>query len=263
MRHDNRLKRLLADGRPALGTWCVLPSAASVNVITAAGFDFVIVDMEHGPASLERAEEMVRAAESEGASALIRVPVNEEWLILRALETGAHGVVVPQVTDASAARQAVAAVKYHPQGRRGLSPFTRSAGYGLGDTPEVVRRENAETLTVLLVEGLDGIANLDAIMDVSGIDVVYLGTYDLSQSAGHPGEPDHPEVRSYVEKCVGRIAARGVVPGILAQTGDDVQRWIGMGIRFIAYQADCALLGRAARSVRLAFDAVRPPHGHS
>jgi len=262
MRHANRLKRTLAAGQPALGTWCVLPSAAAANVIAAAGFDFIIVDMEHGPASFETAEDMVRAAETEECTPLVRVPTNQDAIILRALETGAHGIVVPQIVHAADAQQAIASIKYYPEGRRGLSPFTRSAGYGLQSTPETVRRENAETMSVLLVEGVEGIGNLDAIMAVPGIDVIYLGTYDLSQSAGHPGEPDHPAVRGYVEQCVGRIRARGIVPGILAQSDRDLAAWIGLGIRFIAYQADCALLARAAAAVRQAFDraAAHPDH---
>lgn len=254
MRHANRLKRVLAERRPALGTWCVLPSASTVNVIGAAGFDFVIVDMEHGPESFETAEAMVRAAETEGCTPLVRVPTNLDWLVLRALETGAHGVVVPQVATADDARQAIASIKYHPEGRRGFSPYTRSAGYGLGDPATLARRENAETLSVLLVEGLEGIANLDAIAEVPGIDVIYMGTYDLSQSAGHPGQPDHPEVRAYVEACVRKIDAKGIAPGILARSEQDLAGWLGMGIRFIAYQADCALLGHAAARARAAFD---------
>ncbi|MBI2320747.1 MAG: aldolase [Chloroflexi bacterium] len=255
MRSANKLKERLRRGDTVLGTWSVLPSPAGANVIAAAGFDFLIIDMEHGPASFETAEDMVRAVEGAGATPLVRVPTNLDWLILRGLEIGAHGVVVPQIVTARDARAAVAAVKYHPEGERGFSPFTRSGGYTALHADRLAARENAQTLSVLLVEGVAGVQNLDDILGVPEIDVIYLGTYDLSQSAGHPGQPDHPEVVAFVERCVERIRARGVAAGCLAQSQADVERWHSIGIQFIAYLADCALLFHACLDVRRRFPA--------
>jgi len=255
MRTDNKLKRVLGEGKSVLGTWSVLPSTSVANVIASAGFDFIIIDMEHGPSSFETAEDMVRAVESEGCTPLVRVPANQDWLILRALEIGTHGVVVPQITDAAEARKAIHAIKYYPEGLRGFSPFTRSAGYAPKNTREIAGTQNARTLSVLLVEGVSGIANLDGILEVSGIDVIYLGTYDLSQSAGYPGQPDHPEVLNYIRQCTVKIMDKGISVGILAQTEKDMANWLGLGIRFIAYQADCALLAGACEHVRSSFNA--------
>ena len=253
MRKPNQLKARLAQGEFVLGTWSVLPSPAVANVIAAAGFDFMIIDMEHGPTSFETAEDMVRAVESEGCTPLIRIPANQDWLILRGLEIGCHGVVVPQITTREEAQAALQAIKYYPEGTRGFSPFTRSGGYTALHAKELAARENAETMSVLLVEGVEGIGNLDAILETPGIDVIYLGTYDLSQSAGYPGQADHPEVIAFVESCVTRIRQHGVTVGCLAQDQAEMDRWHQLGIRFIAYLADCALLYHACLNVRSMF----------
>lgn len=251
----NTLKERLRRGEAVLGTWCVMPSSSVANVIAVVGFDFVIIDMEHGPTSFEKAEDMVRAAEVGDCTPLIRVPCNQDWLILRALETGGHGVVVPQVITQDDARAAMNAMKYHPDGTRGFSPFTRAGGYTARGVEALAASANTKTLSVLLVEGVEGIGNLDSILDVPNIDVIYLGTYDLSQSAGHPGQPNHPEVLAYVDKCVRHIRDRGVATGSLAQSQDDVERLCSLGVQFIAYLADCALLHEACREVRDRFRA--------
>ncbi len=254
MRKKNNLKRRLAEGQAVLGTWSVLPSSSVANVICAAGFDFLIIDMEHGPSGFDTAEDIVRACEVEDATPLVRVSENKASLILRALEVGSHGVVVPQITSDEEARAALRAIKYGPEGERGFSPFTRSGGYTHENASSLPQRENAATLCILLVEGMDGIQNLDEILEVSGIDVIYLGTYDLSQSAGYPGQADHPEVVAFVEGCVKKIRAKKVAAGCLAQNQSDVRRWREIGIQFIPYIADCALLYHACRDVRNLFD---------
>lgn len=255
MRRDNILKQRLAAGEPVLGTWCVLPGAGAVNVLTAAGFDFVIIDMEHGPFGYSEVEDMVRAAESEGRNALVRVPCLDESAILRALETGAHGVVVPQISTADEARAAVSACKYHPEGTRGLSPYTRSGGYTANDNHDLTSRENARVLVTLLVEGVEGLANLDEIVAVPGVDAVYLGIYDLSQSVGRPGQVEHPDVLRAIADNVGRIRGAGVAAGCLVQCTDHVRTYARLGVRFFAWQADCSLLYEASRAAVDAFGA--------
>ena len=236
-----------------LGTWTVLPSPAVINVIAAAGFDYVIIDMEHGPMTFEKAEDMVRAAESKGCTPLLRVPANEEWLILRGLEIGSHGILVPQITNKEAAQKAISAMKYYPQGTRGFSPYTRSGGYTSLKAKTLAKRKNRETLTALLVEGVEGIKNLGEILKIRHLDLIYLGTYDLTQSAGHPGEPDHPEVQKFVKKCVKQIRNKGVAVGCLAESQVKVKQWKKLGIQFIAYGADCSLLYHACLDIKERF----------
>lgn len=263
MRHENQLKRRLATGEAVLGTWAILPHPAVTNVIAAAGFDFVIADLEHGPFSLSEVENLVRAAESEHRSALVRVPDNDRSWILRALETGAHGIVVPQIASATDAYCAVTAVKYHPGGGRGFSPYTRSGGYTHGRSIDIANRENRRTLTVLIVEGLEGLASLDAIAAVPGVDAIYIGIYDLSQSAGRPGEIDHPDVVAAAEGAVARIAKQGIAAGCLAQTPEQLQRYRELGVRFLVYQADCSLLFEACQSAVATFGETHAHAAHN
>jgi 4-hydroxy-2-oxoheptanedioate aldolase len=242
------LKYRLGRGETVLGTWCVLPSGDAVEAICRAGMDFAIIDLEHGPHSFETAANMARAAQVAGASALVRVPANRQELVLRALEIGSDGVMVPQIEDAIAAELAVKSIKYFPEGQRGFSPFTRSGGFSAHQVENLAQRKNAETLCVVLVEGVSGIQQLDAILVTPGIDVIYIGTYDLCQSAGHPGQPDHPEVLSLLESCVRKIVESGKAAGCLAQSVEQANEWQQMGIAFIALKADVALLSDTVRA---------------
>lgn len=245
MRADFGFKQRLKAGEVVVGTWSILASASVANVIAAAGFDFLITDMEHGPASFETLENVVRAMESEHKTPLCRVPCLDESLILRALETGVHGIIVPQIQTAEQAQAAVKAIKYFPQGMRGLSPYTRSAGYQPQNAAKYTQTENDHNITILLVEGVEGLQNLDQIAAVPGIDVIYLGIYDLSQAAGFPGEINRPEVISLVKNNIGRINSAGVSAGCLASSHEDIKKYIELGVQFLAYQADCAMLATA------------------
>lgn len=249
MRFESKLKQKLRERKAVIGTWSVLPSAAVTNVLGAAGFDFVILDLEHGPASLESVEEMARAADSEQCTALVRVPVNEESWILRVLETGAPGVVVPHISTRTEAEQAVKAIKYAPEGERGMSPYTRSGGYVPGDPKQWTKDANEQTMCVLIVEGVEGLRNLEDICSVPGVDVVYLGIYDISQSLGYPGEVNHPEVVAQVEACVKTIKDKGLAAGCLVQNEAGMRAYLAKGFQLLAYAADCALLHEACKSV--------------
>lgn len=244
------LKKKLRGGESVIGTWSVIPSPSVAEIIARASFDFIIIDMEHGPTSFETAENMIRAAEMNGCSPLLRVPSNLDWQILRGLEIGSHGIVVPQITSVKEARRAVKAIKYFPKGKRGFSPFTRAGGYTNEGADKLATLANRKTLTVLLVEGTEGISDLDAILKVPNIDVVYLGTYDLSQSAGYPGQPNHPEVLAYVKRCVRKIRKYGVAAGILVQSPEELKRSKKLGVQFLAYLVDCAILHKTCVEIK-------------
>jgi 4-hydroxy-2-oxoheptanedioate aldolase len=256
MRGINELKRRLASGGLAVGTWCVIPSPDVADILASSGLDFLIIDMEHGPTSYETAQHMAQAAESRGASPLIRVPDDDPAGILRALETGAHGVVVPGVTDPVQAEAIVQAVKYPPRGRRGLSPFTRSSGFTSAASDKIPTQQNEQTLCVLIVEGKEGLAAFGSIAAVPDVDVVYVGTYDLSQVMGHPGQPRHPEVQAAVRSCAQAAARSRVTLGCLVESKEELESARELGVRFLAYSADCALLAQAAQGI---VQAVRRP----
>jgi 4-hydroxy-2-oxoheptanedioate aldolase len=171
--------------------------------------------------------------------------------------------VVPHISNREDAARAVAAIKYHPEGSRGMSPYTRSGGYTPGDPQKWTAEANAATLCVLIVEGQEGLRNLPEICEVNGVDVVYLGIYDISQSLGYPGEVIHPEVVAKVETCVQIIYEKRITAGCLVQNEAAIQNYLKKGFRFFAYAADCALLHDHCSSVVKRFHSICGEMSHS
>ena len=241
MRKKNQLKRKIAHGDYVIGTWCTLPSPSVINVLGASGLDFVIIDMEHGPTDFVTAEDMIRSAESEECSPLIRVPSNNESDILRALDIGAHGIIVPNIESVDDREKAVSYIKYPPSGIRGFSPYTRAGNYSNLDS-NYTAKENKEIMTVLIVEGIEGLKNLEGIINDPQIDVIYIGTYDLSQAIGKPGKVNHIQVKEELEECVKKIRNHGKAAGCLIHNRNELQWFTEIGIQFITYLVDNAVL---------------------
>ncbi|MFI1185739.1 HpcH/HpaI aldolase/citrate lyase family protein [Streptomyces californicus] len=246
---DNRLKATLESGGTAYGTWCLLPSAAAVEATAESGLDYVILDLEHGAASLETVEHMVRAAECAGATPLVRSPDADPATILRCLETGAQGLLVPQIMTAEQARMVARAARYHPEGLRGLAPYTRNHGFSHDGLADSLTAANKRTLVGVLVEGPEGVANLPDIARAEGVDVVYIGIYDLSQSVGHPGDLHHPAVREALRTASEEIRSAGRYAGSFARDASYARLLRDSGFTFIAYLADTAALRTHFRTV--------------
>jgi 4-hydroxy-2-oxoheptanedioate aldolase len=251
---DNPIKAKLGSGGRAFGTWSMLSSAAVVNVIGEAGVDFVIIDLEHAPTSFETAEAEIYAAEAGGTTPIVRLGESSERAILRALEIGTQCLMVSHVGDAAEATRVVSAAKYPPEGTRGLSPFTRHHGYSDADMAPKLKHANEHLFVGVLVEGPDALANLDAIAATPGLDLVYLGVYDLSATLGVPGELDHPEVVETVRECVARIEAHGAAAGSVARDPAYLQLLVEAGFRFISYRVDCAILRDGLEAARLRYE---------
>jgi 4-hydroxy-2-oxoheptanedioate aldolase len=251
---SNKLKVALKQGNVVAGPWCVIPSPSLINVIAVSGMDFVIIDMEHGPHSFESAENMIRAAEVEDCTPLVRVSKNEESLILNALDIGAHGVIVPHIQSKEDAERAISYVKYHPLGQRGFSPFTRAGAYSLLNVKEHSAVQNANTMVILLLEGKEGISNLEEILSIDDInnkvDLIYIGAYDLSQAVGYPGQVDHPLVREKMERCIIKIKKKNIAAGgYVAKDLSDIKWMLEMGMQFITLLPDCAVIFHAFESL--------------
>ncbi len=252
MPETNFLKQKLDGGALTVGTWCAIPSPTVTNVLGRAGFDYVIIDREHGPNEFETIESMVRAAELCGCSPLVRVSTLDEAEILRALDVGAHGVIVPQIESVEQARAAVAAAKYAPVGTRGFSPYTRSGGYHHTQTnADKQAAANRDTLLVLLVEGPKGLAALGDILDATAESVgsIYIGPYDLANAIGLPGQVDHPDVVQRVSDSFKTIRGHGVAPSTLARSQAEVEHYASLGARMLAYQADVGVLFEAVTGI--------------
>lgn len=240
----NSVKETLSKGVPVVGTWNTLASPLVTEVFARAGLDFQIIDLEHGPFILDEVHLHVSACCSvEGCSPIVRVPSNEEWMVLQALDQGASGIVVPHISDASSAHKLACSVKYHPEGARGFTPFSKAGGFNNRNVAKHVQVSNEETLIIAIIESNEGLDNLDSILDSTAIDVIYFGAYDLSQALGYPGEVRHPEVIKTISRGVELVNSKGKsAGGFVPQSKDDIKWLLDMGMRFITYEVDSSIL---------------------
>ena len=205
----NITKTKLKAGETVFGCFVRYPDPGLIEFLGYQGWDFLVFDAEHGTVEPRDCENMTRAAELRGVTPIIRVTTNWQPIILRFLDTGAQGLLVPWVQSAAEAEAAVRSVKYQPQGIRGLAGV-RAADYGqtlsLG---EYVEQANAETLVVLQIETAQAIEQLPEILKVEGIDVIFIGPSDLSQSLGLPGQAQHPTVQAAMQRIADCVASHG------------------------------------------------------
>ncbi|MBI3298579.1 MAG: siderophore biosynthesis protein SbnG [Elusimicrobia bacterium] len=245
MLEKNPLKEKLAAGKACLGTWNTLASPLVTDALAHSGLDFVIVDMEHGAFKPDLIGPAVSACEARGVSALVRMPALEDWLVLQALDQGAHGVVIPHIESAEDAKKLVSYAKYHPLGTRGFTPFPKGGGFTGQGAATYAARANLLTMTAAIVESKAGLDALDGILGVEGLDVVYFGAYDLSQALGVPGQVDSPALLKVIEDGVRRARKAGkAAGGFVPRSREHLKRCLDMGMTFITYEVDSSALAR-------------------
>jgi 4-hydroxy-2-oxoheptanedioate aldolase len=229
----NRTKAKLKAGEPAFGCSLMFPSVQLVEMLGYAGFDWVLLDCEHGSLSLADVELMAIAADAAGITAIARPRTNSSADIQSMMDRGVMGVQVPHVNTAEDARRAVAAVKFGPGAGRGLAAGTRPDSWGLGGTmPDFTAAANEQSLVCVQLEHEAAIRNVDELLRVEGVDVFFIGPSDLSQSMGHPGNPGAPAVAAAIAETRAKIVAAGKIPGLPATT-DNVASLLGAGVRYI------------------------------
>ncbi|CAA9283696.1 MAG: 2,4-dihydroxyhept-2-ene-1,7-dioic acid aldolase [uncultured Chloroflexia bacterium] len=243
---DGALAVALREQCQMLGLFAGIPSPAMIEMAAFAGFDFVVIDNEHGPASIETTEHLIRAARSAGIVPIVRVSRADPAEILRSLDIGASGIQVPQINEAAQARLVVTAAKYPPAGNRGAAFSTRAAGWGFQGGAAHLERSNAQTLVITHIETVDAVRNLDEMLSVSGVDVLFIGPTDLSVSMGYPGRPDHPEVQQTIADCIRRITAAGKTAGLMLTAPQQWTRFVDLGARYLTFNV-AALVGGAMR----------------
>jgi len=180
---------------------------------------------------------------------VIRVANNDEALILRALDIGAQGIEIPQINSKSQAIKVVRSIKYAPQGERGVCRYVRAANYSSMDKFEYFKHANKETMIISHIEGVEGIKNLDEILSVPGIDVVFIGPYDLSQSLGIPGEVSHPLVTEKMREVVLKCKENKVAVGTFADDVETAKFWISLGVQYMSFSVDVGILYEASKNV--------------
>ena len=254
MIRENQLKRKLQQGEVVLGLFVNCSYPGFVEICGHAGFDFVIIDLEHGPLNPLVAEDLCRAADSVGISPLVRVGKNDSVQIQRALDIGSAGVQVPQIESQKDAEACVKSAKFNPLGSRGLSFYTRAGVYTAAGG-QITDKLNEESLVIIHVEGIRGVENLAEIVCVPHIDVIFLGPYDLSQSLGIPGQVRDSRVIDLMHQCIDTIRSAGKVVGTFADNPETAKQWIEAGIQYIALGVDVGIFLRACQGL---VRAVRP-----
>ncbi len=249
------LKRRVKNGESVLGTWCILPSESVVNVIAKTKMDFVLIDLEHGAIDFGCALRMVMAAEAEGCEAIIRVSANNKSEILKVLDMGASGVIVPHIETVRDRERAISFIKYPPKGIRGFSPYTRAGGYTSRDKHAII--ENERILSGIITESMDGIRNIDSILDDPELDLVYIGAYDLSVALGIPGDTQNPKIIKIMEECTKKIRGKGKMTGGLFHNFEELKVLKSIGMQFLCYRVDSSVLFNAFHSVAEEFRSIK------
>ena len=245
----NKLKKTMQE-RAALGVLSRIPCPDIVEIYGRSGWDFVILDTEHGPASYETLLQQVRAAEAVGIPPIVRVPTNDPVLIMKAMDLGVENIIVPHVDTPAAARQAAESVRYAPVGSRGTCPAVRASGYTAEDWPTYRERTNRDSLLMVLVEGREGIQNIEQIVKTPGVDAVWIGTVDLAMSLGHGGDKNHPAVVEGARKALRLCQEQGVVFGINPTDKDDARHWVEAGARWVCCGNEGSIFFQASRARR-------------
>ena len=250
----NRMKAKLLAGEPVFGVSVMFPSSQVVEMVGKLGFDWVLIDCEHGSISPESIEMMAMAAEATGITPIARPWTNSPEAILRVMDRGAMGVQVPHVNTAADARRAVESVKYHPLGNRGLAAGSRPADYGFGlPMDQYVEEANRETLVCVQLEEAQALSNVDEILAVEGVDVFFVGPSDLSQSMGYPGRSAVPEVREAMAGAFASVGAAGKAPGS-AGNANAIRGYLDQGVLYLYTHLTTLLSSASAEFLR----AVQP-----
>lgn len=248
MRLNNPVKEMLQDGGTAIGVFVPMPSPDVIEIVALAGFDFALLDAEHGRIGPDDAYPMILAAEARDIPALVRVGENDRQVVLKYLDLGVSGVMIPQTNTPALAREAVESMRYAPAGLRGLAGG-RTFDYGQGGAmSDLVQTINDRVLSIIQFEHIDALPHVDALLETPGLDVFFVGPTDLGQSMGFGGHMGHPEVEAVIQQVADTARGRGVALGIVAADAEQTNRRLAQGFQMVVANAP-ALLMRASRDM--------------
>ncbi|WP_423801184.1 HpcH/HpaI aldolase family protein [Neobacillus sp. SAB-20_R2A] len=249
----NKIKEKMLKGENTLGTFHVIGSAAAVECLGYAGLDYVVVDSEHGPFDVESAQTYIRAAKLAGITPLVRVKDGQRNSILKMLDVGAMGLIIPNVQSVEDVKKIIKYGKYYPIGERGIAPtsgssfwYTDYASQGLDHYFEV---SNSETLIIPQCETLDCLENIEEIVGLNGVDGIFVGPFDLSTALGKPGQFEDTEVKDAIQKIIDACKKAGKFAFIFAGSEPDIQKNFEMGFDSVAYSMDAIVLTEAIKKI--------------
>jgi 4-hydroxy-2-oxoheptanedioate aldolase len=243
----NNFKRAIKAGQQQVGLWLSLASPTATEVVAGAGFDWMLVDMEHSANDLVDVAAHLRAAVGGTAEPVVRVPWNEPVIVKRVLDIGARTLLFPFVQSEEEARRAVAATRYPPKGIRGVAGTTRANRYGR--VPNYLQRAEEEICVLVQIETKKAVAAIEAIAAIDGVDGLFIGPADLSADLGHLGNAQHPEARKAILDAGERIKKTGKAAGFLSPRDDEIRMTLDAGWHFVAVGADVGILARQSEAL--------------
>jgi 2-keto-3-deoxy-L-rhamnonate aldolase RhmA len=245
----NYCKKLLKEGKPVIGTFVVeFRQPVVMQLLANAGFDFVLIDNEHGPFSIESIAELSRAAVHLGLTPIVRIPDITYPHIAQTMDVGAQGLMVPRITDASQVRTIIQMLHYPPGGERGNAMSRGLTQFRSGDVSTALIDIERETLLVIQVETLPAVSSIREILAVPGVDVALIGPNDLSIALGVPGETAHPKVQEAIRQTIEACQAAGVAPAIHMPNLDQAAYWAMQGMRMISTGSEAAFIYSAGQN---------------
>lgn len=236
--------KLIKNKQACIGFWSVIPSVYWIDVLASSQPDFIILDGEHGPVNFETALQLVTTCDSRGVSPIMRISGVNESECLKALDIGCHGIQIPNISTIQQAKDIEKYSKYPPLGTRGLSPFNRCHKYGLVDISSNIKIKNKESLNIIHIEGRAGIDHIDSLLDVEGIDVFFIGLFDISSYLGIPGDIENKAVVNLLETLTKKIISKNKICGSISNTKLQMNRLIDIGVNYITHSVDCYLAKR-------------------
>ncbi|CAI1101324.1 TPA: 4-hydroxy-2-oxoheptanedioate aldolase [Serratia marcescens] len=244
----NHFKRALQEKRPQIGLWLGLCSSYSAELLAGAGFDWLLIDGEHAPNNVQTVLGQLQAVAPYPSRPVVRPPWNDAVIIKQLLDVGAQTLLIPMIQNAEQARDAVRATRYPPHGVRGVgSALARASRWNR--VPDYLQQADEQMCVLVQIETREAVKNLDAILQVEGVDGVFIGPADLSADMGFAGNPQHPEVQRTIDDAIASIRAAGKAPGILMANKALAQRYLEAGALFVAVGVDTTLLARAAEAL--------------
>ena len=244
----NKLKKALKEGDMQIGLWLGTAHPMIAEIGASAGYDWCLIDGEHGPNDVPTILAQMQAMSGGDASIVVRVPIGQDWVLKQVLDIGAQTVMVPMVETADQAAAMARAVRYPPDGARGMAAsMVRASGYDL--QPDYLDNANDEICLIVQVESARAIENIDAIANTDGVDVVFVGPADLSADMGYTGNMEAPEVVAAIKHAVERIRAAGKAAGIITCGGGNYSYYQDIGATFLGLAADVTVIAGALRGL--------------
>ncbi|MGA2381647.1 MAG: aldolase/citrate lyase family protein [Spirochaetia bacterium] len=234
-----RFREVMSQGM-VVGTFSKSLDPAFIEIMGQTGFDFVVLDLEHGPNTVLSLQNLIRAAEVTGLFPIVRVKQDTPSLISEVLDVGAGGIQAPNISCKEDAERVVHVARFAPLGMRGVCRFVRAASYSSLDRYEYFSQANT-TVVVLQLEGVAAVRNIREILSVPGVDIIFVGPYDLSQSLGVPGDVDNPRVTEAMRTIVDECLTRNVVVGTFVDTIEGARKWRAAGVKYLCYSVDVGL----------------------